>query len=411
MAFFWSSFIKDFRRSLRDPWRLGLWIAVPLLLGTAITLATGGESGVAPQAKLLIVDHDQTLVSSLFGGVFSEGPLSNLIQSEKVAEEAGRRRIQRGDASGLLIIPKGFSDAVLEGTPAELVLIENPSEQILPQILRQTVEVLGEGIFYIREIFGDDISKIAALTEGERSPDPETLAGLNLSISTAFGSLTPFLNPPLITIETSVTSEQPGDSVNFGLLFFPGIIFMAIFLVAQHPAEDLWDEKAFGTLRRVRTSPGGVTRLLAGKLAAGVLLILIISGIGLAIGMAYYGITSLDWPGAVLWCGLAGLDLVLLLLAVQLIAPSRRAGAIMGAALLFPLLMLGGSFFPSEVMPRWMGAAGRWTPNGIGVEVLKDILLGRLEMNTLLASAGVLLVLGVLLALVVFRGVSRETEH
>jgi ABC-type multidrug transport system permease subunit len=32
--------------------------------------------------------------------------------------------------------------------------------------------------------------------------------------------------------------------------------------------------------------------------------------------------------------------------------------------LLFPLLMAGGSFFPMSVMPGWIAAIGRASPNG-----------------------------------------------
>jgi ABC-type multidrug transport system permease subunit len=46
-------------------------------------------------------------------------------------------------------------------------------------------------------------------------------------------------------------------------------------------------------------------------------------------------------------------------------------------SVLFPLFMLGGSLFPSEAMPAWMAAIGRWTPNGWAVEQLKAILIGR----------------------------------
>jgi ABC-type multidrug transport system permease subunit len=44
--------------------------------------------------------------------------------------------------------------------------------------------------------------------------------------------------------------------------------------------------------------------------------------------------------------------------------------------IIFPLMMLGGSFFPFESMPAWMAAVGRWTPNGLGVTQLKELLYG-----------------------------------
>ena len=48
----------------------------------------------------------------------------------------------------------------------------------------------------------------------------------------------------------------------------------------------------------------------------------------------------------------------------------------LASLMVFPLMMIGGSFFPFEAMPAWMAAVGRWTPNGQAVARLKDILDG-----------------------------------
>ena len=61
--------------------------------------------------------------------------------------------------------------------------------------------------------------------------------------------------------------------------------------------------------------------------------------------------------------------------------------------IMFPLAMMGGSFFPFEAMPAWMAAIGRRTPNGWAVEQLKAILNGAIEPARLVAAfAGLLLV-------------------
>ena len=45
--------------------------------------------------------------------------------------------------------------------------------------------------------------------------------------------------------------------------------------------------------------------------------------------------------------------------------------------IVFPLIMIGGSFFPFEVMPAWMARIGRWTPNGLASRNVKQILFGQ----------------------------------
>ena len=78
-----------------------------------------------------------------------------------------------------------------------------------------------------------------------------------------------------------------------------------------------------------------------------------------------------------IWCVGAGGLFYSLLLGLQMWVSSQRGGNILTSALVFPLLMLGGSFFPTEAMPSGMAAVGRWTPNGWALERLKNILLDR----------------------------------
>ena len=76
-------------------------------------------------------------------------------------------------------------------------------------------------------------------------------------------------------------------------------------------------------------------------------------------------------------------------------------------AITFPLLMVGGSFFPSEMMPKFLAAAGRYTPNGWSLEHLKDLLLERSSMSSLWIGFGALLVAGLVLYFVTVRLVQR----
>ena len=63
-------------------------------------------------------------------------------------------------------------------------------------------------------------------------------------------------------------------------------------------------------------------------------------------------------------------------------------------ALMFPLMMVGGSFFPFEAMPAGMAFVGRMTPNGWALEQLKRILLGKVEISSLAISFVGLVVVG-----------------
>ena len=92
---------------------------------------------------------------------------------------------------------------------------------------------------------------------------------------------------------------------------------------------------------------------------------------------------------------------------IQTHASSRRVASLLSSSIIFPLLMLGGSFFPLQLMPGWMAAAGRWTPNGRAVEQLNRILLGRADELVLLSTLAVLLSAAALALLLCARRIRR----
>ena len=102
MRFLWSTALKDWRRHKRDPVALVLWLGVPLLIGGLITMVSGGASGPSPQARVLVVDEDDSFLSGLLVGAMSQDAMGGLIQAESTEREEGRERIEKGKADRLL---------------------------------------------------------------------------------------------------------------------------------------------------------------------------------------------------------------------------------------------------------------------------------------------------------------------
>jgi ABC-type multidrug transport system permease subunit len=76
-----------------------------------------------------------------------------------------------------------------------------------------------------------------------------------------------------------------------------------------------------------------------------------------------------------------------LFLAIQMLASSSRGANVLTTMVLFPLMMIGGTFFPFEWMPKGMADVGRLTPNGIAVTQLKNIITGDVELQPFLIAA------------------------
>ena len=358
MKFALSSFRKDIARWRQDVLSTLIWILIPLMIGGLITALIGSD--VKPHGVLLMVDQDESFISGFVAGAYTAGELGELISVEKTTLQEGTARINDGDASGLLIIPEGFGAAFLDSTPVTLILRTNPSQTILPAILTDITEILLDAGFYVHQLFGEEIELIKNLADDR--PDA-LVAALAVNIQNKIAGVAPQLFPPIIDIE--IVEPPPQEPTPpLALLFLPGIIIMAVMFSANGVASDWWRERRLGTLRRLVYAPGQLGNFIAGKALAAVVIIAAVGGFTLVIGFLYHDISWLKLPSSLLWISISGVALFAWFAALQMMFSDQKTANIISSMLLFPLLMAGGSFFPLAVMPGWIAAIGRASPNG-----------------------------------------------
>ena len=370
---------KELRIRLRDRWALVMWLLVPLTIGGMITALSGGDSP-QPTAQLLVVDEDDSFLSGLMINALGQANDGQLIQAENVTRADGEARIAAGDGSALLIVPKGFGAAVLNEEPSNLQLVTNPSQQILPSIVEEFLSVFTDGVFYLHRVFGKELKIIAAqienLPEGQTEvfTDP-MIAELGVSLNAAAETLVEYLDPMALELSEPGAQEDEGSGLTFALLFFPGAIFMGLLFAAQGMSDSFWKEREAGTLRRTMVSPLSLSEIFLGKLLSGAALLFLLCAAMTTVGFIYHGMSPVGWLPTVLWLTLSGLVLYGLMSLLQLLAPTRKSASLITNILIFPMMMIGGAFFPFEALPDWLKAIGIWVPNGYLLERLKGFLI------------------------------------
>ena len=359
MSFALQTLTKDMVRWSQDRTAILLWLGVPMLVGTLVTSLMGG--GAMPTGVLLIVDEDQSFVSNLVAGAYSQGQLGKLLTVEKTGREAGLERVANDDASGLLVIPEGFGRALLEATPVTLELRTNPSQTILPGIITEVTEILLDASFYANELFRDEIDMIR--TTLDEPPESAVVASIAVAVQSRVESAAPLLFPPAIDIEfTETETDEP--AVSLALLFLPGVILMAMMFASSALAEDYWAERDQGTLRRLVSTPDRLAEFVVGKAMAAAVLVTVVTSVVVIAGFAWHGIGWGRLPLSLLWIAVGSVALFAGFSLLQLSIPNRHAATLANSVVVFPLLMAGGSFFPLAALPDWIAAIGRYTPNG-----------------------------------------------
>ena len=231
MGFLIASATKDLARWWQDKAAMFIWLGIPFMIGGLITSMIDGNGGAAPTGTLLIVDQDESLLSGLIAGAYSQGDLAELISVQETSLEDGTRRIDAGEASGLLIIPEGFTQAFLDQVPVTLTLRTNPSQTILPGIIQDVTEILLDLGFYAQQLLGPEIN---AIQESDLTGAPEDLfvADISIRIQNKIEAVAPKLFPPVIDVQVvppPATEPEP----DIALLFLPGIVLMAILFASN----------------------------------------------------------------------------------------------------------------------------------------------------------------------------------
>jgi ABC-type Na+ efflux pump permease subunit len=393
--------LKDLLRFRREPLALAVWIGIPLFIGL-VMVSLFGRSTPAPRGLLLVADQDETFISSFLARAYTQGKLGEMITVEQTPLAEGRKRIAKGDGSALLVIPKGFSRAVLRNEPVKLELVTNPSQSILPSIIEEITGVLIDGGFYLRQLLGEDLSRLVDTGD----PADSLIGDFSIKINRLIRNARPLIDPPSIEVATEVVERNPASQTSTVQMMYLSFLYMAVMFLASGYSGDIWKEKMQGTLRRLVATPGTVRHFLAGKLIAVCVVLVFLALVALATASLVLGAPMPNALLVVPWIVATGGGLYLMMATVAAYAPNQRAASALANLTMFPLAMFGGAFFPFEIMPDFLARIGRLTPNGWALVQLKHIVGGQ-ALTTTLAGFAVAALAGALLFLATSRRLQR----
>lgn len=405
MYFIMVTVVKEVKRRFNDPGGLLSAIMIPFVIGFLMASVMGGGSS-SFKPTLLVSDLDDSFVSQAILSALGQDQIAEMINLVKVTEEEGDRRINDGDASGHLIIPQGFGQAWLDREDVALALTVNPSQYISPRLIREMLESLLDLGDYLHKVFGEELKIIS------NSIDKDSLVGISPSefsanITDKVAAIGALVFPPVLEVEDA-TAEPEGVSVNMAVLMLPGILVMAAFFAANGQSSNFWIEKENGTLSRWVASPNAFYSFWVAQWITAMVLTAIVAVPIMVAGFFYLDIGFEKYLPALIWLMLTGPILFAVLTLIQVLAPSRKAGSVISTMVMFPLLMAGGSFFPTETMPKFIVVISQYTPNGRVIEPLKGYLLGEYGSSGMLPYLWGIMLVSLLLVLLAGRLSARK---
>ncbi|MDD5468139.1 MAG: ABC transporter permease [Anaerolineales bacterium] len=308
---------KEFIQIRRDPRILILVIVLPvmqlLLLGYS---ATNDVRNV----PLAVFDQDRGSAARALLDAYRAADYFKLAYEVDSLQEL-RKMIDAGRARAGLVIPPGYSDAVLGGGSAQVAFVLDGSDPTVASTALSAAKLIGQ----------EHATQIMAERLARRGQ--------------------PFLVQAPVDVRTQVWYNPDLVSAYF---MIPGVIGMILYaLTSILTATAIVRERERGTIEQLIVTPIRPWELIVGKLLPYVILAILNTLEVLALGHYLFGVPIRgDLGMIVVLSGLFLLSSLGMGLLASTIANTQQEAMLTVWMTLLPSIFLSGFFFPLEAMPR-----------------------------------------------------------
>jgi ABC-type multidrug transport system permease subunit len=370
MARFTDLLVFELKRRLRDPVSLVTWLAIPFFMVAVMVLVfgPGGTNGL-PQMKVLLVDHDDGLLSRALSSALDSPQLAEYFDVRKVDEKTAKHEMDRGRASLLVVIPEGFTKGFFDNAPLTIQVFRNPQESILPQIGEEVVTFLADSGGLLRAVLQPLTAGVIDLGADQR-PTLAQITDLSSRIYKLFDdpaarNLTAFDH---LKVEERHPGEKKVSRSDVVGWFAPGIVALALLFLTNGQSQEVQEDLISGRLARAWTSatPPAVpvaAKYVALVLAASVNTMFLVAALAGVLGWRPGNPALVAAQIVATAAAFSGLALLL-----RSLTRNPEAGGAAASGVMVGLGFLGGCFVPTIFLPSFVQTAADLIPTGWAVK-------------------------------------------
>lgn len=365
----WLIFRKDTKRRLKSPWGVLILLFIPFfmtfLLGSIF--APGENQDKLPRIKVLLVDKDQDIGAQLFIQSFNQASIKEMFQVVQVTEGEGKKRMSRGQASAMIVIPEKFSENIADSQNSVFWLIKNPAEQFLPRVVEEFMNTEAVIISGFAQVFAGEIRLLRSLlnTPLETISIDAMIPDLEKS-KDKITALKSYLDPLLISLKTEVKGkkeEKPGPALNLFAVILPAMSIMFLLFIIQIFLRDIISEREDGTLPRILFSPIGVGEYILARIVSGWFMGILVYLVLIAAGTLLFHIAWGNILYLLIFVAVTCFWIASFFALLNAFFKNRNQAGALSAPIILCFSAFGGSLIPGSQMISVFRLAGYFTPN------------------------------------------------
>jgi ABC-2 type transport system permease protein len=369
--------LKDLTQFLRDFKTFMFLLLMPILFTFLFGFAFGGfSSGGASDSRLPVgfLNEDDRWISDTLHDLMADSDLIRLREDPSLSASDLDRMVADGNLAAAVIIPSGYSKAILADKTARLIVIADTGTSAWT-----TVEA--------------EILKLASRLDGavRTATIMEELDSERLPFKYGFEqTLDAWADPPIAIVETTTSAvTETDDSLAALAHTAPGMMLQFAIAGLLTCATVIVNERKSRTLQRILTTNTRRIQILFGHYLAIFLLILI--QFFIAFGQFVLKIDYLRVPEATLLVAFsAALCIAALGLLIGVLARTEEQAVTFSLIPMFVFSGLGGAWVPLEVTGETFAKIGHVSPVAWAMDGFKDIVIRGFGLESVLVPCAAL---------------------
>jgi ABC-2 type transport system permease protein len=371
--------LKDLTQFLRDFKTFMFLLLMPVLFTFLFGYAFGGFGGDNVSDSRLPVgflNQDDRWISDTLHGLLADSDLIRLHENDSLSASDLDRMVAEGDLAAAVIIPSGYSKAILADKTARLIVIADTGTSAWT-----TIEA--------------ELLKLTSRLDGavRTATIMEALNGDRLPFKYGFEqTLEAWADPPIAVLETTSSAVTDADDRVEALAHTaPGMMLQFAIAGLLTCATVIVNERKSRTLQRILTTNTRRIQILFGHYLAIFLLIFTQFVILIAFGQFILKINYLRVPEAtflVAFC--AALCIAALGLLIGVLARSEEQAVTFSLIPMFVFAGLGGAWVPLEVTGETFAAIGHVSPVAWAMDGFKNVIIRGFGLDSVLLPAAAL---------------------
>ncbi len=375
---------KDLKQISRDRMSALFLVIMPLAFTFLMGILFGGNAQTDTRLNVGLINNDpQGALTQILVGALENSGTIKLKELTSVDEDGISNQINTGKLAGAMIIPAGYSNALINGKNGQLTIVANPAgtggQTVMAELQRNISQLMGA-------LETASLSWQAASTQ-KQIPDPQTY-----KIEAVSAAMQAWQNPSVRVTTEAVSAAANKTGFSGYVQTSPGMLLQFAIGGLIGAAAVMVMERKNRTVTRLLTAPVTKTEIILGHLLGNTITVFLQETILVLAGQFIFKVGYLRVPAATL----------LMMLAVALFCGSlglffgaiskSSEHAIMGPLIaMFLLTALGGAWFPLEGTSPAFYAIGHATPGAWVMDGFQNIILRGLGFQSVLLPCLILL--------------------